>query len=117
MIIEKTGADIVISSSWKCMGLTELQKMWKDRNLPSKVIDITPDCLSDDVLLNADLTHMDDLYNRGCKIKAWLAQHGKDVCRYVIIDDMDDILPEQQSHFVWTDPERELQKAIVYRQS
>ena len=33
-IIEKTGADIVISSSWKCMGLAELRNMWVDRQLP-----------------------------------------------------------------------------------
>lgn len=29
-IIEETGAEIVISSSWKCLGLDTLQKMWKD---------------------------------------------------------------------------------------
>lgn len=42
-IIDETGANIVISSSWKCMGMTELKAMWRDRHLPGKVIGITPD--------------------------------------------------------------------------
>ena len=106
-IVVKTGAVIVISSSWKDMGLSELQKMWKDRNLPGKVIDITPNYMSDEMLLNADLNDidLDCLDIRGYEINGWLTLHGKDVSHYVIIDDMDDILTEQRSHFIQTDPE------------
>jgi hypothetical protein len=104
-IIEKTGADIVISSSWKCMGLSELRKMWKERKLPGRIIDITPDYLSEELLLNPDLNNDNILYNRGCEIKGWLSKYGDEVSNYAIIDDMDDILPEQQPHFVWTDEE------------
>ena len=104
-IIEKTGAEIVISSSWKDMGLVELQNMWRDRGLPGKIVDITPDYMSDELLLKEDSSNMDYLYERGSEIQGWLLLHGDDVSRYVIIDDMDDILPEQQSHFVQTDPE------------
>lgn len=28
-----------------------------------------------------------------------------DVTQYVILDDMNDILQEQESHFIWIDPE------------
>ena len=106
-IIVETGADIVISSSWKNMGFSVVQSMWKDRKLPGKVIDVTPDYMSDKMLLNADLndTDIDHLYIRGCEIKGWLELHGADVSHYVIIDDMDDVIPEQQSHLVQTDPE------------
>jgi phage terminase large subunit-like protein len=46
-----------------------------------------------------------DIYNiRGQEIKEWLMLYGKEVSHYVIFDDMDDILPEQEEHFVWTDP-------------
>ena len=38
-IIDETGADIVISSSWKSFGLSELEEMWQDRGLPGKLID------------------------------------------------------------------------------
>ena len=104
-IIEETEADIVISSSWKNIGLVELQNMWRDRGLPGKIVDITPDYMSDELLLKEDSSNMDYLYERGSEIQGWLLLHGDDVSRYVIIDDMDDILPEQKSHFVQTDPE------------
>ena len=104
-IVEETDAEIVISSSWKDMGLVELQNMWRDRDLPGKIVDITPDYMSDELLLKEDSADMDYLYERGSEIQGWLLLHGDDVGRYVIIDDMDDILPEQQSHFVQTDPE------------
>ena len=103
-IIAETCADIVISSSWKCMGLAELQNMWKDRKLPGNVVDITPDYMSDEILLNTDLRDIDPLYNRGCEIKGWLMRHKDEEIHYVILDDMDDVLPEQQPHFVWVDP-------------
>ena len=104
-IVEETDAEIVISSSWKDMGLVELQNMWRDRDLPGKIVDITPDYMSDELLLKEDSADMDYLYERGSEIQGWVLLHGDDVSRYVIIDDMDDILPEQKSHFVQTDPE------------
>ena len=104
-IVEETDAEIVISSSWKDMGLVELQNMWRERNMPGKIVDITPDYMSDELLLKEDSADMDYLYERGSEIQGWLLLHGDDVSRYVIIDDMDDILPEQQSHFLQTDPE------------
>lgn len=104
-IVTETNAGIVISSSWKCMGLKELQNMWIDRDLPGQVIDITPDYLSDELLLKTEFDNIDALYNRGSEIKGWLMLHGDDVSHYAIIDDMDDILPEQQNHFVQADPD------------
>ena len=38
-IIEATGAEIVISSSWKGYGMDGLQELWETRDLPGKVID------------------------------------------------------------------------------
>ena len=103
-IIEETGAAIVISSSWKCMGLATMQKMWKDRQLPGKVIDITPNSVSDEFLLNVDLNDMDLLSIRGQEIKDWLIVKGGSDCKYVIFDDMNDVLQEQEAHFVWVAP-------------
>ena len=103
-IIEETGAAIVISSSWKCMGLATMQKMWKDRQLPGKVIDTTPNSVSDEFLLNVDLNDMDLLSIRGQEIKDWLMTKGGSDCNYVIFDDMNDVLQEQEAHFVWVDP-------------
>lgn len=48
-IVEDTGAEIVISSSWKCMGLSQMEDMWRDRNLPGRIIGITPNSVSDEM--------------------------------------------------------------------
>ena len=104
-ILDETGADIVISSSWKSLGLSELEEMWQDRGLPGKLIGITPNSVSDEMLLKADLDHMELFSIRGMEIKEWLDKHGKKVSHYVIIDDMDNFLSNQKSHFVQTDPE------------
>ena len=104
-IIDETGADIVISSSWKSYGISELEDMWQNRGLPGKLIGITPNTVSDEMLLNADLDNMELFSIRGTEIKEWLTKHGKHVSHYAIIDDMDNMLSEQRLHFVKTDPE------------
>lgn len=71
-IINKTGADIVVSSTWKYfMSLTDFHEMWKYRNLPGKVIGMTPNVAGE----------------RGAQIDAWLNEHPVD--NYAIIDDLD----------------------------
>lgn len=71
-IIEKTGADIVVNSTWKYyMSLADFHEMWKYRKLPGKVIGITPNVAG----------------KRGAQIDAWLKEHPVD--NYVIIDDLD----------------------------
>lgn len=93
-IIEKTGAKIVISSTWRLSGLKWMQEMWKARNLCGEVIDVTP-CFTG----NSKLP-FDERFERGSEIKMWLDQNP--VESYVIIDDDDDMLPEQQENFVQT---------------
>lgn len=74
-IIDNTGADIVVSSSWKdYMSYKDLLDMWKSRNLPGFVTDITP--------------IPPHRRNRGDEIDAWLNECRTD-CEYVIIDDLD----------------------------
>ena len=103
-IVKQTGADIVISSSWKFWGLDAMQRMWIRRDLPGKVIDVTPNNVSDEMLLSVDLEYMDIPAGKGSEIKEWLTTNGQQVTHYAILDDLPDMLPEQQSHFVQTDP-------------
>ena len=58
-IIDDTGAGIVISSSWKFWGLSTMQKLWASRSLPGKIIDVTPNTVSDEMLLEIDLSYME----------------------------------------------------------
>ena len=101
-VVKETGASIVISSSWKFLGLAKLREMWKIRNLPGIVLDITPNTVSDELLLNANLDEMELGVCRGNEIKEWLSRHKGKVSNYVIIDDFDDMLPEQEDHVVLT---------------
>ena len=103
-ILNETGADIVISSSWKYSGISSLLDMWNDRALPGRVIDITPDSDSDELLLHADLENMEFFDYKGSEIKEWLSKHGKKVSRYVILDDEQEMLPEQRDNFVHINP-------------
>ena len=103
-IVDETGADIVISSSWKFWGLSTMQKLWVNRELPGKLIDVTPNNVSDEMLLSVDLDLMELPAGKGSEIKEWLETKGQQVTHYAILDDLPDMLPEQQSHFVQTDP-------------
>ncbi len=107
-IVDKTGADIVLTSSWKCIGLTELRKMWKSRNLPGNIIDVTPTRYSDEELWTIDIDDVELENSRGYEIKEWLLRHGKQVGTYAIIDDMYEMLSEQQSRLVLTNSEKGL---------
>jgi hypothetical protein len=74
-IIDKTGADIVVSSSWKhMMGYQDFLIMWEDRGLPGFVTDVTP--------------IPTERRNRGDEIDAWL-EECRTECQYVIIDDLE----------------------------
>lgn len=95
-IIEKTGAKIVISSTWKDKGIERMLDLWKERNLPGEIIDITPDCV--DVCEATNIVYYDQV-KRGHEIKLWLERH-PEVTQYVILDDIQDFLDEQQDYFV-----------------
>lgn len=94
-IIEDTGAKIVISSTWRHSGLEVMQQMWKARNLPGEVIDITP------MDRGGNNLPFKERAERGNQIKEWLDKNP--VESYVIFDDDDDMLPEQEDNFVQTD--------------
>lgn len=47
---------------------------------------------------------MELIAGKGNEIKEWLTRYGKQVSHYAIIDDTDDMLSEQQTHFVQTNP-------------
>lgn len=121
-IIDATDARIAVSSSWRYMGLNVLQRMWYDRDLPGRIVDITPLHLLDDKLRDTDLTQVDILsLCRGNEIK-WYFDEVLDANsnsrRFVIFDDLKDVLPELQDHFVRIDPvvgitEGDVEKAIV----
>lgn len=105
-IVEETKDDIVIESSWKYLGLEAMRQMWRDRNMPGNVIDVTPSSASNNWLLNANLDEMDPAHTqwKGVEIASWIAENLHDEDRYVIIDDEYVILDSQLPHFILTNP-------------
>ena len=105
-IIDATDADIVVESSWKYLGLDAMKELWTVRNLPGKIIDITPSSVSDNHLLSIDLDYPNLEMQRckGIEIASWLSKYAKQDIRYVIIDDEYVILDSQLSHFILTNP-------------
>ena len=88
-IIDATGADIVVESSWKYLGLDAMKELWEVRNLPGTIIDITPSLLGK---------------NKGVEIASWLTEQANQNIRYAIIDDEYVILDSQLPHFILTNP-------------
>lgn len=102
---------LVVNSSWKADGLDRMRTLWESRELPGKVHSVTPDYVPD--LIHIDLDNPDNitlLAGKGNEVKEWLSQYAPDGCKYVIIDDMPDFLPEQESFLICTDP----RKGIMY---
>lgn len=98
-IIDKTNAKIVVSSSWKSDGLSQLKEMWVDRNLPGEIIDITPSCVE---VVDNGFAEFYDQVSRGDEINLWLFKNQFNGV-YVIIDDQLDILDNQITNFVKID--------------
>lgn len=98
-IIERTGAKVVISSSWRHVwSRGEIVRMLGKRGFrhPDAVVSITPSLLS----------------QRGDEVADWLGNQGErgridpefgGVESYVILDDSSDFNPDQREHFVQTD--------------
>lgn len=87
-IIDETGAEVVVSSSWKdYMAMDEIRDMWRKRNLPGTPIDVTPTISQ----------------HRGEEIVAWMAAH-PNPCQFVIIDDepCDQFQSHQLPHLITT---------------
>ena len=68
-LINKTGAEIVVSSCWRNVGKEKVNQKLRESGLCKDIIGITP-----------------KLYTRGEEIEAYLSQHA-DIKQYVVIDD------------------------------
>ena len=102
-IIERTEGAIVISSSWKLEGLARMREMWRERQMPGQLLDITPsyaECMD-----SIDPGNSDSFVGKGHEIRSWLRRSSQPGCRYAILDDEPDILAAQRPYFVRTDPQ------------
>lgn len=105
-LVAETEAKIVISSSWrKILDPPELRRVLASHGLIAEIIGETPDAWDEIVRFDMKMEYGDDgdrLF-RGHEIDYWLRYTGKDVDRFVILDDGSDMAMHKNRH-VQTDP-------------
>ena len=131
LLIEETGAKIVISSSWRKDGLDRMKEIWKAEGMSGEVIDTTPSLY---LQKNGSIYFWNGHESkhptpkirgysipRGCEIEYWLKDKGfshinwsreeqeeyilrSGIVNYVIIDDDSDMLYGQRNNFVHVYP-------------
>ena len=108
-ICDRTGAKVVISSSWRYSGIANMRAMWKARQLPGEIYDITSLHVADDYIQSQMENNPNDfdLYDamilaREMEIALWLEEH-PEVTNYVILDDLDSFR-QHEAHLVKINP-------------
>jgi len=108
MLIDETGAEIVISSTWRHSGIEFMREVWNLEGMSGEIIGLTPNFRGD---INGYTIP------RGCEIEKWLRDNEFYHCNwdretqdeiikkscignYIIIDDDSDMLYRQRNHFV-----------------
>lgn len=94
-IIDNTVAEIVITSSWRHMGLARIKKLWRDWNLPGEIVGCTPGAWGEAETFDI----------RGLEIQQWLDNNTDKPYRFVVIDDMtdDEALDHQKVYWITVD--------------
>lgn len=105
-IIDQTDAKIVISSSWRYLGIAALRDMWQERGLRGHIIGMTSMHAVDEYILEQGLSWLDKgaiaASPRAVEIEFWLHEHDC-IDHYVILDDMP-MSAALQPHFVQINP-------------
>ncbi len=105
-IVDQTEAKIVISSSWRYLGLTAIRDLWQERGLHGQIIGMTSMHAVDEYIIEHGLDWLDNgaiaASPRAVEIEAWLQEH-ENIDRYVILDDIL-MSAALQQHFVHVNP-------------
>ena len=106
-LIEQSGADIVLSSSWRHMGLTRIKELWREWGLPGKILGCTPGSWGEERTFG----------RRGEEIRKWLSDNATRPYSYVIIDDMgpEEAVDSQESHWITVNPHTGISKENVVK--
>ncbi len=104
-IVDATGAKIVVTSSWRYLGLAKLQKLWKERGLHGEIIGMTSLHVVDELILEKGIEWIEREMNgspRSEEIAHWLKSYNINA-NYVILDDLP--MPQDlQLHAVQVNP-------------
>lgn len=98
-ICKKTGARIVISSSWRSeFTLEELKEIFSSNGIkPEYVIAVTPSYVE---------VPDEEAYCRGHEIREWMGKHAPENSTYAILDDLPVVLDSQKGKFIQLKPDK-----------
>ena len=104
-IVDATGAKIIVTSSWRYLGLAKLQKLWKERGLHGEIIGMTSLHVVDELILEKGMEWLEREMNgspRSEEIAHWLKSYNINA-NYVILDDLP--MPKDlQPHAIQVNP-------------
>ena len=105
-IVDETEAKIVLSSSWRYLGMTAIQAIWQERGLHGQIIGMTSLYAVDEYIMEHGLDWLTNgaevASPRAVEIESWLQEHDP-IEQYVILDDLP-MSATLQPHFVKTNP-------------
>lgn len=105
-IVDATGAKIVVTSSWRYLGLAKLQKLWNERGLHGEIIGMTSLHVVDELILEKGIEWLEREMNgspRSEEIAHWLKSYDINA-NYVILDDLP--MPKAlQPHAIQVNPQ------------
>lgn len=109
--------DGVLNTEYHQRQLQHEGKVLQERQLPGRVIDITPSVISDGMLLSTDLEQISPsaLHFKGAEISSWIHDNKMQDTPYVIIDDEYVIMESQLPHFILTNPYDGLTEELAMR--
>ena len=113
MLLERSGARLVITSSWRTAGLAAMRHLWRSRSLPGEVTDITPF-----YMFSAYRTSPQEEpfmgFTPGCRgleTAEWLTRHAEPDAPYAILDEEEAVRRQQAYRLVHINPETGLTPA------
>jgi len=106
-LIDETGAEIVISSTWRRSGIEFMKKVWELEGMSGEIIGLTPSLRNSEIsiprgleidhFLKNDLDFYHINWDQGMQMDR-MEKSG--IGNYIIIDDDSDMLYGQRNHFV-----------------
>lgn len=113
-LIDNFDIEIVLSSTWRFLGIDSFRNIWNRRNMRGHIVGCTPSYVKDSndkIIVESDI--------RGIEIQKYIDDNS--IERYIILDDDKDMLPNQMPFFVktefewgFTEDEYKKAKSIIY---
>lgn len=104
-IIKATGAKVCLISSWAYEGEEKMKALWKERDMPGELLATccSLPCVKPEINLEYVEPSLDMMVGKGRDVLSFFSSVQGEYS-YVILDDVPDFFPEQESHYIQINP-------------